>query len=322
MVAVRRLLQIWRPSLIVYGCSAHYMNLVEAKATPKSIMSKIIAVNRYFRDHQRPAGVLKENGGVSPQLPNETRWTSQRAAFQSFVINHPLMVQIRDSYESEIKDEIRIILDDRQVLVEAKRMLKQLESVSQALNLLQSDSTDLSVCTQSWLSVMNEESINAEVKDDLLRRSDQALTVYHKIGYFLDNRLLRNFDNQTNRPELSQIDEEEIRSFFAEKSESFSMILAAYETKDVSVFPSITFNPSMGKLQPVKYWKYIGKISRENAVKDFCQFMEHIFACPSSSAGIERIFSIAGGIHTKERNRLGSKTVDKLIKVYRYHNAN
>lgn len=109
MVAVRRLLQEWRPDIIVYGCSAHNLNLVEAKA----IMNNIITVNKFFRDHHRPGGWLKEKKGVSPQLLNQTRWTSQRSALFSFIVKHPMMVEIRDEYEEDMKEEVRKLLDDR-----------------------------------------------------------------------------------------------------------------------------------------------------------------------------------------------------------------
>ena len=37
---------------------------------------------------------------------------------------------------------------------------------------------------------------------------------------------------------------------------------------------------------------------------------------PPSSAGLERIFSSFGLVHTKLRNRLGNERVSKLVKVY------
>ena len=63
----------WRPHIIAYGCSAHYLNLVESTATRTQIMAAIKDVHKYFRDHHRPAAWLKEKKGLLPQLPNDTR---------------------------------------------------------------------------------------------------------------------------------------------------------------------------------------------------------------------------------------------------------
>ena len=40
----------------------------------------------------------------------------------------------------------------------------------------------------------------------------------------------------------------------------------------------------------------------------------------SSSAGVERVFSEFGLIHTKLRNRLGVEKVAKLVFLYKYYN--
>ena len=95
-----------RPQLVVFGCSAHYLNLVETVATPQQIMGPIVKINRFFREHHQPAGWLKEKSGMTPQLPNNTRWTSQRAALHTFVRNHSKYVEIRDEQDH---DPVRFI---------------------------------------------------------------------------------------------------------------------------------------------------------------------------------------------------------------------
>ena len=44
--------------------------------------------------------------GMTPQLPNNTRWTSQRAALHTFVRNHSKYVEIRDEQDH---DPVRFI---------------------------------------------------------------------------------------------------------------------------------------------------------------------------------------------------------------------
>ena len=74
MVKVRKILQEWRgPEFMVYGCSAHYVNLLESSATPLTIKSRLMEIQKFFRNHQKPAAMLKKMGGKIPQLCNETR---------------------------------------------------------------------------------------------------------------------------------------------------------------------------------------------------------------------------------------------------------
>lgn len=74
MVNVRKNLMDWRgQEFIVYGCSAHYVNLVQNTATPPALKSRILDIQKYFRNHQKPAAMLKARGGKIPQLPNDTR---------------------------------------------------------------------------------------------------------------------------------------------------------------------------------------------------------------------------------------------------------
>ena len=74
MIRVRSILEEWRgKTFITYGCSAHYLNLVQTDATPSAIKNQLIEIQKFFRNHQRPAAQLKEKGGKIPQLPNDTR---------------------------------------------------------------------------------------------------------------------------------------------------------------------------------------------------------------------------------------------------------
>ena len=45
---MRKILQ----KLVTYGCSAHFLNLVEKEVTPKS-MRHIVEVHKYFSNHHQ-----------------------------------------------------------------------------------------------------------------------------------------------------------------------------------------------------------------------------------------------------------------------------
>ena len=60
---------------------------------------KITFNERFFRDHQKEAAALKAKVGMIPQLPNDTRWTSQRACFKTFIDKRPKYIEINDEFE-------------------------------------------------------------------------------------------------------------------------------------------------------------------------------------------------------------------------------
>lgn len=55
MVRMKELISEKYPSILTYGCSAHYLNLVEKAVTPNSVMKHILPVQKYFRNHHQPS---------------------------------------------------------------------------------------------------------------------------------------------------------------------------------------------------------------------------------------------------------------------------
>ena len=60
MDVVRKQLKDDMPDLTVYGCSSHIMNLLGQDLTPNAIISQIVEVNKYFRNHHVPGALLAE----------------------------------------------------------------------------------------------------------------------------------------------------------------------------------------------------------------------------------------------------------------------
>nr|XP_047143694.1 uncharacterized protein LOC124817525 [Hydra vulgaris] len=134
MSKMRKLLQAEAFKLITYGCSAHYLNLVEKDVSPKSIVKHIIAIHKYFRNHHQPHGWLLEKGGLMPQLPNDTRWNSQLDCLQTYISNHSLYVDIRDEHMESIDPSIGSLIDNLSIQREAINLYAQLKIVGVALD--------------------------------------------------------------------------------------------------------------------------------------------------------------------------------------------
>ncbi|KAI6656252.1 hypothetical protein LOD99_11315 [Oopsacas minuta] len=74
MQSMRSKLKLLDRSLSVYGCASHLLNLLGKDITPSQIISHIIEINKYFRNHQIPAALLSaQKGSLKPQLPVVTR---------------------------------------------------------------------------------------------------------------------------------------------------------------------------------------------------------------------------------------------------------
>ena len=83
------------PNLSVNGCSAHWLNLLGHDITPSQVISQVVEVNKYLRNHHVPGALLSEiPGSVKPQLPAETRWNSQLKCIETFIRNRPFMMLI------------------------------------------------------------------------------------------------------------------------------------------------------------------------------------------------------------------------------------
>lgn len=139
----------------------------------------------------------------------------------------------------------------------------------------------------------------------------EAFTPYHGLAYLLDP------EAEEGRPELPADLKEKARNMVAEKGDGQLGALIAFETEDTTVFPSITFSKAAKKSTAPRYWAYVAKICDDAEGKKFADMMHRIFLLPSSSAGIERIFSKAGLVHSKLRNRLHLTKVGRLVKVAR-----
>ena len=144
MELMRKKLKYKDSTLTVYGCSAHLLNLLGSKVTPQAIISQIVEVNKYFRNHHEAGALLSEiDNTVKPQIPNDTRWNTQLVCVRTFLKNRPAMIIIAAQNEDSIEQRIRSLIHNIGLANEARHFEKQLQPISEALNKLQSDSSSI-----------------------------------------------------------------------------------------------------------------------------------------------------------------------------------
>ena len=70
------------------------------------------------------------------------------------------------------------------------------------------------------------------------------------------------------------------------------------------------------KIDPLTWWKSQASLLDENILS----LVEQLHTARASTAGIERIFSTFGFVHSKIRNRLQTDKAAKLVFMYKLFN--
>ena len=157
---MRDILQKDNPQLIVYGCSAHWRNLLGQDVTPSTLMKHIVEIQKYFRNHHGPAAWLAEiPGSIRPQLPCDTRWKSQSTCIESFLHNRPHYIQIVQDHEGDFDRNIISKVSDYNIFAQAWDLKAQLKPIADAIDIMQSDSTGLAKACDTWLDLLTNEHL-------------------------------------------------------------------------------------------------------------------------------------------------------------------
>nr|XP_047141499.1 uncharacterized protein LOC105843930 [Hydra vulgaris] len=270
MSKMRKLLQAEAPKLITFGCSAHFLNLVEKDVSPKSIVKHIIAIHKYFCNHHQPHGWLLEKGGLMPQLPNDTRWNSQLDCLQTYISNHSLYVDIRGEHMESIDPSIGSLIDNPSIQREAINLYAQLKIVGVALDKLQADDTTLSEAVEIWQSLIHNEKL-ALYKDDILKRFKKAIVPCH----FLANLTDPKYEGRT----LYRSQEEEAEEWLNEVYPEFMPGCYAFKLKDANCFPTYLFNDSVKSTTSATNWWRIIEMKESKSSKLPANFAKFYGSC-------------------------------------------
>ena len=188
MVAMKQNLHDSNPELTVYGCSAHWLNLLGQDITPAQVINQVVEINKYFRNHHIPGSLLSEiSDSVKPQLPAETRWNSQLTCIDTYIKNRSYMLMIIAKNEELIDPRIRSIIHNVGLFNEVKHLQLQLQPVSNGLDRIQSDSSTLSDACETWIDLLQNSDLQT-YKDKVLHRLQKAMTPTHYLANILHSQ--------------------------------------------------------------------------------------------------------------------------------------
>lgn len=308
MVKMRDLLKASDPDLTVYGCSSHHLNLLGEDITIRTIMSQIIEVNKYFRNHHIPNSLLTNcNGSVKPTIPCATRWNSQLDCLRSYVTNRPHLCSIVSDDVNDIETRIVNIVNNVGLYREVKSHIDQLAPIAIALDRAQSDSASLASTCEDWLALLDNGHLEP-MKAKVVKRFNKAMTDAH----FLSNMLHPQYLGANLNQDQKELGRKLLDSYGSD------MVACAYKLQaKASPFPGRLFDGAIVHSMSPQVWYECIRGEVGPSVDEFCRLAIRYLNMPASSAAIERVFSNFAHIQSKLRNRLGVAKAGKLVMCYR-----
>ena len=134
----------------------------------------------------------------------------------------------------------------------------------------------------------------------------RLLTFWH---YLLDPRY-------NGSPHLSSEEIDTAMNYLADHHYAALQAVINYRAK-ASPFGSYMFKPEvLSGTDPFAWWQSQASMLDEHILS----LVEQLFTARASTAGIERIFSTFGLVHSKLRNRLQTEKAGKLVFLYKLLN--
>jgi hypothetical protein len=291
--------------LVVYGCSAHWLNLLGQDITPDSLIKHIVEIQKYSRNHHKPLSWLSDcPGSMKPQLPCDTRWKSQLMCIDSFIHNRPHFMKIVQDHEGELESAIIRKIMDYNLFKNARDLAEQLRPISHAIDICQGDSATLADACNVWINLKNNTLLEPH-KKHVSARFHKAVLPEHLVAYTLHPK----YQGELLTPDQLEI----VNKWVISKDPNFIATLISYQAKSMP-FPVSYFSDAAVQVPPLTWWKGLKPLG---VSADFIDMALQLMDAPASSASIERIFSNFSYIHTNIRNRLGVEKASKLVFCYR-----
>jgi hypothetical protein len=324
MKAAWRILQRKYPQKIFLGCWAHAIHLWIKDILNLSWANNIIQDSKniinYFRNHHIILAILrriqkeKYNKCISLLLPGETRWGSHFYSLDNLLSTRTAIQSILVEDDITLPEELKQKIISSDLWINIKKLRNLLEPFVNFLQHLQSDTPNLSTV---YLKLKDLEDFVIS-NNDLTQEFKTAVRTSGKNRWinFLYNPVILlayKLDPQYRGSKLnpsqwdSIIEDELIRLVSTENASRVLEEYAEYLGK-LGNFSRLHLWESNLVKNPINWWCLVkGRypILSEVALK--------ILSIPATSAASERNWNTFGFIHTKVRNRLNDKRVEKLV---------
>ncbi|XP_073493817.1 uncharacterized protein [Phyllobates terribilis] len=299
--------------LITYGCSAHLLHLLAKDLSVPEIKANVVEIAKYFRNNHFAAAALKRMGGTKLTLPQDVRWNSVVDCFEQYIKNWPILMTLCEENRDKIDGTVTAKILNIGLKRNVEHMLSFLKPISQALNKIQKNSCFIADAVEIWKEL--SEHLKTELHMDRIKlpavnkRMGQALTPAH----FLATIVNIQYQGQN----LSAEEEELAMTWVSSNHPSLMPTIINFRAKGEPFKKYMFAEDILRKVTPVNWWKSLKRLDLETV-----QVMISLLTAVASSAGVERIFSSFGLIHSKLRNRLGPNKAGKLVFLFQIMNRN
>ena len=299
--------------LITYGCSAHLMNLLARDLEIPNIKEQVVQVVKYFRNNHFAAAAYKANGGLRLIMPQEVRWNTMADCLESYIKHWPILLTICEQNRDKIDNSIANIVSNLGVKRSAEELFERLKPIAVALDRIQQDRCTIAHGVEIWKKLEVDLApvlVGRDTKQKFKKRYQQALSSHH----FLANLMHPRYRGQS----LTDAEVEIAMELVSTQHELILPDLVKFRAQ-ASPFMTYMFADNVTEgVQPVDWWKSQGGDGRLHP--HTVSVVEQLLTTTASSAGVERVFSSFGLVHSKLRNRLGIAKAGKLVFMFKQLN--
>ncbi|KAI6648625.1 Transposase [Oopsacas minuta] len=275
------------------------------------VKEQVVQIVKYFRHTHLPAARYKQAGGNSLVIPHEIRWNTLTDCLKSYISNWHILVQVCEEYRDEINSNIGNKVKNYSIKRNAEDLFIRLKPISVALDRIQRENAIISDTVEVW-KTLYEDLLSSQQPAHVLRKVDeraaQAISPAHYSANLIDPRYRGRKLTEKEATDAMEYIHQHCPNAMA----TVLQFKAGYDP-----FKSYMFSDDVvDNITPACWWASMhGTLG-----KDTTKVAEQLLTAIAPSAGIERIFSTFGYIHSKTRNRLGIEKAAKLVFVYRILN--
>lgn len=299
--------ELGMPDIITYGCSAHILNLLAHDIEIPGIKKQIKTIMKYFRNTHFAAAKYKEAGGKALVMPQDVRWNTLADCLESYINNWHILCKVCTDNRVAITPDISSKVNDMNLKKKATDYLEKLKVISVALDKIQRDCCTIGEATEIWIEIINafklQHNFSESDLDCVLQRFKMAMTPAHYLANLLDHRFR---GLQLNQEQL-----DEAMEYVNLYHPAAMPDVISYRAKTFPFKSYLFTEESIKNVKSITWWLAL----KENINIVMFDLVTQLHTAIASSAGIERLFSAFGLVHTKLRNRLGIEKASKLVTI-------
>lgn len=295
-------------NILTYGCSAHQLNLLAKDLVPSELVTQVTKIAKCFRNSHLPSSWLKNEGGKKPPMPSDVRWNSYLELFEWYSNEWQRMKRIADSnptyFNSFPTKEITRLLCDIDLLQQVEKVRKGLCPICHALDMIQANTCTVADAVENWKIVLRKLEEMGDEYEQWFNAASRRYSAAIPPSWFVANILHPEHIGEN----LSQDEMKLAFEWIAEQHPSLTASFTDFVGGDRHVINS-SLKGSIG-CSLRKFLK--AQIIMGALQKDLGELCIRMISLVPSSAGIERVFSSMGFVHSDVRNRLQQEKVAKL----------